>query len=86
MTRLTLGVGDDTIFYAYRGRKISGDGTQSAHVTIPDVSTVVTLTGDGADTLEAEEGIAFSPVYHLRTGKTLTKGVFRTCLSLTKEN
>ena len=86
MTRLTLGVGDDTISYAYRGRKISGDGTQSAHVTIPDVSTVVTLTGDGADTLEAEEGIAFSPVYHLRAGKTLTKGVFRTCLSLTKEN
>ena len=85
MSRLTLGVDDDTIPYAYRGKRVTKDGGKTAHVTIPDVGTVVRLGGD-ADTLEVEEGIAFSPVYHLRARKTMEKGAFKTCLNLQKAN
>ena len=43
------------------------------------------MTGD-ADVFEAEEGIAFSPVYHLSLKKTVSEGGIKTCLILQKAN
>ncbi len=72
--------------FAYKGRKITmGHGkTNGAVAVIPDIQTKVGLHGEEADTCSAEEGIAFSPVYHLRVGKNMKGGEFRTWLSLEK--
>jgi len=85
MTDLTLGVDNEKIKYSYLGKKVSKKKAEKAYVIIPEVCTKVALFGN-ADELGVEEGIAFSPVYHLHATKTLDKGGLKTCLSLTKAN
>ena len=85
MRKLTLGVDGENMRFSYRGRKIEGQNAQRAYVNIPDVCTAVELGGDN-DTAQVEEGIAFSPVYHLRLQKTITKGAVTTWLKLRKAN
>ena len=88
MTKLTLGVGNETINYTYHGKKIVKQGNKkalTAYVNIPDVMTKVEMGGD-VETLEVEEGIAFSPVYHVRLTKSLSKGKVETWLKLAKAN
>ena len=85
MTQLTLGVDDEEINYSYLGRKVVKNNANVAYVNIPNVNTKVLMTGN-ADTFEAEEGIAFSPVYHLSLKKTVSEGGIKTCLILQKAN
>lgn len=85
MTKLTLGVDEERMQYSYLGRKITHEKAKSAYVVIPDVMTKIEMGGD-ADKYKVEEGIAFSPVYHISLEKKLTKGVAVTWLSLQKEN
>ncbi|MDE6108627.1 MAG: hypothetical protein K2F83_08210, partial [Oscillospiraceae bacterium] len=85
MTRRTLGVDEESIPYTYHGRKVEKAWGEVAWVAIPDIETRVAMGGD-ADTAAVEEGIAFSPVYHIRLHKTMTKGEFTTWLRLQKEN
>lgn len=85
MTKLTLGVDEERMQYSYFGRKITHEKAKSAYVVIPDVMTKIEMGGD-ADKYKVEEGIAFSPVYHISLEKKLTKGVAVTWLSLQKEN
>jgi hypothetical protein len=47
--------------------------------------TVVEMGGDNDEAL-VEEGIAFSPVYHLATKKTISEGGVKTWLRLRKAN
>lgn len=84
MTKLALGVDEQTMPFTYKGKRIDKCGSK-AYVTIPDVNTTVTLSGD-ADSLAVEEGIAFSPVYHLEATKSISKGGLTTCLNLLKAN
>ena len=69
--------------YTYHGKRL--EGKAEAWANIPDIATRVTMGGDH-DTAAVEEGIAFSPVYHLALKKTLTKGGISTWLSLEKAN
>lgn len=85
MTKLTLGVDEESMRYSYLGRKIAHEKAKSAYVVIPDVMTKIEMGGD-ADKYKVEEGIAFSPVYHISLEKKLTKGASVTWLSLQKEN
>ncbi len=85
MTDLTLGVDDKTMAYSYHGKRLEKDQAQKAYVTIPQVLTTVAMGGDN-DTAWVEEGIAFSPVYHIALTKTIQKGGVRTWLSLQKAN
>jgi len=84
MTNLTLGVDDQSMQFGYLGREITASG-DVAYINIPDVSTMVQMGGD-CDTLQVEEGIAFSPVYHLRLTKTIKQGGVKTWLNLQKAN
>ena len=84
MTRLTLGVDGESFSYGYLGKKLERPGKE-AWVNIPDVSTRVSMGGD-TDSAEVEEGIAFSPVYHIRLKKTISEGEVRTWLRLQKGN
>ena len=84
MTNLTLGVDAQSMQFGYLGRKITSAG-DVAYVNIPDVSTTVQMGGD-CDALQVEEGIAFSPVYHLRLTKTIKQGGVKTWLNLQKAN
>jgi hypothetical protein len=84
MTNITLGVDDQSMQFGYLGRKITSAG-DIAYVNIPDVCTTVQMGGD-CDTLQVEEGIAFSPVYHLRLTKTIQQGGVKTWLNLQKAN
>ena len=83
MSKLTLSVDDEKMNYLYKGRKIVHQNAKEAEVIIPDIQTEITLSGNG-DTLEVEEGIAFSPVYHLASSKNLKEGSLITCLNLKK--
>ena len=83
MSKLTLRVDEEKMNYLYKGRRIVKKGGKVAEVIIPDVQTGITLSGNG-DELMVEEGIAFSPVYHLAMKKTLTEGGLKTCLNLRK--
>lgn len=88
MSKLTLGVGSETMKFAYRDREIEhiADGSdQYAYVIIPDVMTEVRVGGE-ADKYKVREGIAFSPVYNLSLSKTISKGAVETWLRLVKEN
>ncbi len=80
MVGVTLSADSQKIDYAYQGRKISGH--KIVAVNIPQISSRVELTAEGAS-LEAEEGIAFAPIYHLRASKV---GGIKTCLKLKKAN
>ena len=83
MSKLTLRVDDQMMNYLYKGRKLSKKNAKEAEVIIPDIQTSITLSGN-ADELEVEEGIAFSPVYHLSATKSLKEGSLITCLNLKK--
>ena len=85
MTDLTLGVDEQTLAYTYHGKKLEKANAASAYVTIPAVCTQVEMGGDN-DVSVVEEGIAFSPVYHIALKKTLSKGGFTTWLKLQKAN
>ena len=86
MSKVRLSVGNKSMNYEYLGRKLSSsDSSDSATVVIPDITTKIELGGNG-DCSSVEEGIAFSPVYHLSIAKTLSKGGLSTWLSLQKEN
>lgn len=84
MSKCRLGVDDEEMKYEYLGRKITKKA-KNAYVVIPDIQTKINLSGDNLE-LEVEEGIAFSPVYHLRARKIMSKGELTTCLYLQKEN
>lgn len=84
MTNLTLGVDQQTMQFNYHGRKITNKGN-IAFVNIPEVSTIVQMGGE-CDQMQVEEGIAFSPVYHIRLTKTVTEGGVTTWLNLQKAN
>ena len=83
MSKLTLRVDNQKMNYLYKGRKINVKGAKEAEVVIPDIQTSIILSGD-VDSLEVEEGIAFSPVYHLRATKSVKEGGLVTCLNLRK--
>ena len=85
MTNITLSVDEDTMAYTYHGRKLEKENAHSAYVTIPEVCTTVEMGGDN-DTSLVEEGIAFSPVYHIALRKTISKGGVTTWLKLQKAN
>ena len=85
MTNLTLGVDGDEMQFSYLGRKIVKEDAKRAYVNIPEVCTVVEMGGD-CDSALVEEGIAFSPVYHLSVSKTISKGGTKTWLKLQKAN
>ena len=85
MTDLTLGVDEQTLAYTYHGKKLEKANAASAYVTIPAVCTKVEMGGDN-DVSTVEEGIAFSPVYHIALKKTISKGGFTTWLKLQKAN
>lgn len=85
LSSLTLGVGEESMQYSYLGRKLTSASAHSAYVNIPPVSTLVEMGGD-ADIFEVEEGIAFSPVYHIRLKKTVREGGVTTWLKLQKGN
>ncbi len=84
LKHLTLGVDGDTMAYSYHGRHLEKEKAV-AWVNIPDIVTRASMGGDH-DTARVEEGIAFSPVYHLSLKKTLTKGGISTWLNLEKAN
>lgn len=85
MSRITLGVDQEEMSFSYHGRKIGKESGTAARVTIPDVCTKLEMGGD-CDIAEVEEGIAFSPVYHIRLHKTISKGAVKTWLKLEKAN
>ena len=85
MTDITLGVDEEEMQFAYLGRKITKEKGNVASITIPDVCTKVSMGGD-CDSALVEEGIAFSPVYHIRLRKSITKGAVKTWLRLQKAN
>ena len=80
MSKLTLRVDDEKINYLYKGRKVTHAHGKIAEVVIPDIQTSISLWGEDAE-LEVEEGIAFSPVYHLSATK---EGGIKTWLKLAK--
>ncbi len=84
MSSVTLGIDDESICYTYHGKKIEKKG-DIAWVNIPDVSTLIQMGGEDC-TLKVEEGIAFSPVYHLSLTKTTSKEEVKTWLKLQKAN
>lgn len=81
---VVLGVDDQTVDYGYLGRKLTKQGAKRAYAVIPQVNTVVEMGGD-VDVCAVEEGIAFSPVYHIQVSKT-TQGECKTWLKLKKAN
>lgn len=83
MRDLVLGVDDRTMPYTYHGRKLAGERAAEVYAVLPEVSTVVRMGGDN-DTAIAEEGIAFSPIYHLELQKTIRQGGIQTWLRLQK--
>ena len=85
MTNVTLGVDSEKMAYSYHGKKICHENAECAFAIIPEVMTGICMGGDN-DEAEAEEGIAFSPVYRLALRKTIAKGGVTTWLKLQKEN
>ena len=83
MTNITMGVDEESMQFGYHGRKVEKQNADAAYVTIPDVCTTLVMGGDN-DIAQVEEGIAFSPVYHLRLRKTISKGEMTTWLRLQK--
>ena len=83
LSKVTLRVDNQKMDYLYKGRKIKVENAKEAEVIIPDIQTSIVLSGNG-DYLEVEEGIAFSPAYHLRSSKKLLEGGLVTCLNLRK--
>lgn len=84
LSNVKLGVDEKTMDYTYHGKRLEEKG-ESAWVTIPEIGTKVSMGGDH-DTAAVEEGIAFSPVYHISLKKTVAKGGISTWLNLEKAN
>ena len=84
LSNIKLGVDEKTMDYTYHGKRLEEKG-ESAWVTIPEIGTKVSMGGDH-DTAAVEEGIAFSPVYHISLKKTVAKGGISTWLNLEKAN
>ncbi len=74
-----------TVDFNYKCRIVDVKDATSVRVVIPDVETIVEMTGDN-DIGEFEEGHAFSPSYRISLKKKLNKGGMRTCLRLQKAN
>ena len=85
MSNIILNVDEEKINYSYLGRKVIKANANVARVEIPEVITAVEMGGDN-DEATVEEGIAFSPVYHLSLRKTISKGEIKTWLKLQKAN
>ena len=85
MSDLTLGVDEKSMSFSYHGRKLEKENAALVYTTIPEVCTRVEMGGDN-DVAVAEEGIAFSPVYHMCLRKTVEKGEMTTWLKLQKAN
>jgi len=85
MSSVVLGVDSETINYSYLGRKVTKNTAKEVYANLFDVNTKVSMSGE-VDCYEAEEGIAFSPVYRLSLKKKLSKGGMKTCLKLQKVN
>jgi hypothetical protein len=83
MTNITLGVDEESMKFSYHGKKIVKAQANRAYVEIPEVMTLIEMGGDLDEAL-VEEGIAFSPVYHLATRKTISEGGTKTWLRLQK--
>jgi len=87
MTGVTLEVDGKekrSITYQYHCRSlelVSG----VARAIVPQIKTVVELTGEGAS-CKVEEGIAFSPMFRLSVAKKIVEGGLTSCLRLKKEN
>ncbi len=81
MSSVTLGIDDNVIKYGYKGRAVTSCSGISAWVNLPDISTKIEMSGEGCE-LRVQEGIAFSPVYHIALCKTIQKGEMRSCLKL----
>ncbi|MCD8006414.1 MAG: hypothetical protein LUF29_05500 [Oscillospiraceae bacterium] len=73
----------ETVDFNYKCRTVDVKDATSVRVVIPDVETIVEMTGDN-DFGEFEEGHAFSPSYRISLKKKLNKGGMRTCLKLQK--
>ncbi len=73
----------ETVDFNYKCRIVDVKDATSVRVVIPDVETIVEMTGDN-DVGEFEEGHAFSPSYRISLKKKLNKGGMRTCLRLQK--
>ncbi len=88
MTKLKMYIENDKereqIDFAYKCRILDLPKTKVVGVEIPDVETIVEMTGDN-DIGEFEEGHAFSPSYRISLKKTLSKGGMKTCLKLKKD-
>ncbi len=82
MSGVKLGVGSNSMDYKYLGRSLEGE--DEAYVLIKDINTKIILSGEGVK--KVEEGIAFSPVYHLELRRSIKKGEVVTCLKLEKAN
>jgi hypothetical protein len=74
----TKGIG-----FAYKCRTIDLNNCDKVSAIIPDVNTIVEMSGDN-DFGEFEEGHAFSPSYRLSLKKVLKEGEMVTCLKLKK--
>jgi hypothetical protein len=85
MSRLTLGIDDCAIPYAYHGDAVEQQANRWAYVIIPDIMTTVEMGGDN-DVATVSDGIAFSPVYQIKLTKTIKKGGITTWLKLEKAN
>ena len=85
LTNITLGVDDEDMPFSYHGKRLVKENASKAFVKIPEVCTLVEMGGDNVVAL-AEEGIAFSPVYHISVSKTVKEGGVKTWLSLQKAN
>lgn len=85
MTDITLGVDDKSMKFEYLGRKIVEDNAKVAYVNVPAVDTTIEMGGEQV-TAQVEEGIAFSPVYHLAVSKSIKEGEVKTWLNLKKAN
>ncbi len=75
----------ETVDFNYKCRIVDVPNTTSVRVVIPDVETIVEMTGDN-DVGEFEEGHVFSPSYRISLKKKLKNGGMRTCLRLQKAN
>jgi hypothetical protein len=85
MTDVVLGIDGEDMPFTYHGKKLVKENAGAVYARIPKVHTVVEMGGEGVSAL-AEEGIAFSPVYHIEVSKTVKEGGVKTWLSLRKES
>ncbi len=84
MSTVKLRVDDQEMPYDYKGKKIEVAHAKVAEVIIPDIQTKVSMCGEDVDSLDVEEGIAFSPIFRIAAKKALKEGEFTTWLNLAK--